>query len=219
MRRTPSVLASRAQLLSLGRKPHILAVPLGTYLLEDVPFVPFEKRPYDVSYAGSTVNRSQEAHRRIPTKKARSRQELAVALHQLIVTHPRVRVGLHVIESFHDASADTLPYSELVMGSRITLCPRGGSLETYRFFEALRCGSVPVTERLPDAPYYTRAPAVQVRSWSKLPAVVDRLLVDPDALRSRHDAVRSWWAERCSPLAVAQQLLAALHMSRDQANG
>ncbi len=211
-RRAPSLFASWRRSLKSPRRPLIVDMPLGTYLLDDVPFVPFDERPLDVSYAGSRVNSSKEASRRIPTQKMRSRRELETVLEALATVRPELRLGVHVIDGFHHAPAHGTTYSRLLMDSRITLCPRGGSLETYRFFEALRCGSVPVTERLPHRDFYTNAPGVRVGHWSELPAVLDRLLSDPDGLRSTHEAVLSWWTQRCSPAAVASRLLAALEV-------
>ncbi len=209
-RRAPSLLASGLRAMWRAQWPRVLDVPLGTYLLEEVPLIPFDDRSYDISYGGSRVNSSKEADRRIPSQKMRSRRELETVLESLAMSRPDLRLGVQIIEAFHDAPAHGSTYSRLLVDSRMALCPRGGSLETYRFFEALRCGAVPVTERLPPRDFYTNAPVVRVDNWAQLPTVLDRLLSDPDRLRSMHEAVLSWWSERCSPAAVASRLLAAL---------
>ncbi len=209
-RRLPSLTASAIRTISRGKRPVIIDVPLGTYLLEKVPFIPFDKRRFDVSYAGSRLNKAGEADRRVPTRKARSRQHMESVLRSLAADRPEWRVASHIIGTFQDAPANAHLYSQMLMDSRVVLCPRGGSLETYRFFEALRCGSIPVTERLPTRYFYTGAPALSVERWSDLPGLLDALLGDADRLEAMHQAALAWWETRCSPDAVAVRLLAAL---------
>lgn len=209
-RRAPSLFRSHLRTARRGRKPATIDVPLGTYLLDDVPFVPFDERKFEVSYAGSRINRQKEAGRRVPTQKMRSRRELEDVLDRLAGSRPDLQLGVHIIDTFQDAVSHSDAYSQLLMNSQITLCPRGGSLETYRFFEAVRCGCVPVSEALPDRRYYTGAPGIRVHRWSELPEVVDRLLADGDGLRVAHEQVLRWWEDRCSPSATARSLIAAL---------
>ena len=101
-------------------------------------------------------------------------------------------------------------YLDELVQSRIVLCPRGSSLDTHRFFEALRFGCVPVYEVLPRRPYYRDSPAVRCADWSRLPDVIDRLLADPVALRKRHEAALRWYDEHVAPPAVAQSVAAAI---------
>lgn len=209
-RRSPSLSRSGLRTVRRGRRPLVVDVPLGTYLLEDVPFVAFEDRPLDVSYLGSRFNRPKEARRRVPTQKMRSRRELEETIQWLRTCRPDIRLGTNVIRSFGEASGHRSVYSRMMMDSRIALCPRGGSLETYRFFEAVSVGCVPVTEKLPSRDFYTGSPAVQVGCWSELPALLESLLEDSAGLHARHQAALRWWAERCSPAAVAGRLLLAL---------
>jgi hypothetical protein len=210
LRRAPGIFASSCRTLRKGFRPRLIDVPLGTYLLRKVPFVPFEKRAFDVSYSGSRVTRADHAHRRVPTQKMRARRAVEAAVNRLATERPDCRVRTHIIDTFHDAPAHSAVYSQLLMDSRIVLCPRGGSLETYRFFEALCSGAVPVTERLPDRDYYGRAPGVRVRSWRNLTETVDVLLSDGEELRAQHEASLQWWAEKCHPEAVARRLIDAL---------
>ncbi|MDQ4142420.1 MAG: hypothetical protein M3198_01540 [Actinomycetota bacterium] len=224
-RRLPAMVRSGMRTVVSGKRPAVVDVPLGTYLLEDLPFVRFEERRFDVSYAGSRLNKPEEAYRRVPTRKARSRHDLEALLRSVAADRREWRVGTHIINTFQEAPAHSTLYSALLMDSRVVLCPRGGSLETYRFFEALRSGSIPVTERLPPRDFYTGSPALSVRRWSELPALLDEVLADRARLEARHRAALAWWESRCSPEAVARRLLAALgevgaeNRSLDQADG
>ena len=209
-RRAPSFVRSQLRTVRRRYEPMVIDVPLGLYLLEDVPFQAFDDRKYDVSYAGSRTNRARETKRRVPTQKLRSRRELESVLSALAASPRDFELAVRLIGTFQDAASHSTAYSQLLMDSRVTLCPRGGSLETYRFFEALRCGCVPISEQLPDREYYSQAPGIRVRSWLELPKVLDTLLSDSDALRAAHQEVMQWWADRCSPNAIARRLLGAL---------
>ena len=48
-KRARSLLASAVRTLRRGSGPRVIDLPLGTYLLHDVPFVPFDARSFDVS--------------------------------------------------------------------------------------------------------------------------------------------------------------------------
>ncbi|MFN2607329.1 MAG: glycosyltransferase [Acidimicrobiales bacterium] len=214
-RRLPSLAQSALHTAWSGRRPNVIDLPLGTYLLRDEQFVPFSERPFDVSYVGSRTNRPGQSERLLPTRKMRSRLDLEQSIAALRLVRPQTRLVFRAIESFREARVHSATFSRALMQSRIALCPRGGSLETYRFFEALRSGTIPVCERLPERSFYSGSPAVTVRDWSDLPAVVDRLLADPIGLEARHRAVLAWWEQRCSPAAVARQLAVALSVDRE----
>jgi hypothetical protein len=53
-------------------------------------------------------------------------------------------------------------YTEIMADTRIALAPRGSSVETYRFFEAMRQGCVVICDRLPPHWFYAGCPAVQI---------------------------------------------------------
>jgi len=44
----------------------------------------------------------------------------------------------------HAADEDVAPYAEVLARSRFTLCPPGSATSSYRIFEAMRAGSIPV---------------------------------------------------------------------------
>lgn len=92
------------------------------------------------------------------------------------------------------------------MDAKVCLAPRGGSVETYRYFEALRYGCVVITEPLPPTWFYRGSPAVVVKRWRQLPAVLASLLDDPAGLAQRHRASLAWWRDRCSEDALAAYL-------------
>jgi hypothetical protein len=208
--RAPSLAASGWRRLGRRDQQPVLDIPLGTYLLQDLPLVPFEERTYDLAFLGSEVNWATDLDRRLLSQKTRARRSLLAAAKRLAARRPDLHMALGTIATFHDAHGHVDSYSATLNQSRIALCPRGSSLETYRFFEALRCGCVPVTEALPRRDYYDGAPRRELRSWDDLPVVVEELLADGDELVAMHRAALDWWSRQCAPNVVARRIVAAL---------
>ena len=65
---------------------------------------------------------------------------------------------------------DTDEYFELLNNSKLCLCPQGAhSPETFRLFEALSVGTIPIVDKLPKLWYYENCPFLNVdRSWYTL---------------------------------------------------
>jgi hypothetical protein len=190
-----------------ARMAPIHPIPLGYYNQTDVPFVPFAERPTAVHFAGTLGYEERGAlslRRWLRRPHPVARRTMLDALRAWAQRRPEHAVvaretGSFLAHTTQDASA----YSRELMDTRIVLAPRGGSVETYRFFEALRAGCVVVTEPQPPTWFYRGSPAVVVRDWRTLPGVLDELLGDPRGLQQRHEASLAWWRDRCSEPALA----------------
>lgn len=210
--RLPAAGRSMLRTVVRRRRASFVEIPLGTYLLSDVPFVPFDGRAYDISFAGSMRTDGQERRRILP-RKTRSRNEMIRRLEALKSERPDLRVALNLFKVFGEARSHEEGYSELMMQTRLALCPRGGYLETYRLFEAAASGCIPITETLPRREYYEGCPAVRVRSWLRLDELVTDLLADRAALQRLHETTLEWWRNQCSPRATARRIASALARS------
>jgi len=199
-------LALHDRVRARGRRgAEIHRLPLGTFNQVDLPMVDILERPVAVAFAGSVgAPRGRAPSRRLPPAKTTSRRAMLAGLEAFRARRPEARVALQVTSAFGAPEAgDPIAYSRSLMDARICLVPRGGSVETFRFFEALRAGCVVVCEPLPRAWFYDGSPAVALGDWRRLPDVLERLLDDPAELRRRHEAGLAWWRERCSVPAVA----------------
>lgn len=193
---------------------NVHAVPLGWYKQVEVPWVDFDDRPYDASFVGSLVHDlalgnvvKRSVKRALGNPKLRSRRELLQAARELESDQPSLQLRLEVSGSFHDVGQDAAQaYSELMMASKISLTPRGTSMETFRFFEALRVGTVPLAEPLPPLWFYEGSPFPVVRSWSALPALIHDVLDDEVRAQALHAASLDWWRSRCAPPVVAERI-------------
>ena len=199
---------------SAVRADNVHAVPLGWYKQVEVPWVDFEDRPYDASFVGSVVHDlalgnvlKRNVKRALGNPKMMSRRALLRTARDLQAERPSLRLRLEVTGSFHDVGEDAAQaYSALMMSSKISLTPRGTSMETFRFFEAVRVGTVPLAEPLPSHWFYQGAPFPVIHSWTKLPALLDQLLCSEDHQQHLHAESLEWWQSRCSPAAVAERL-------------
>jgi len=217
----------RAQFHSEAIRP-IHAIPLGYGNQIDLPVRPIRERSVDVFFAGSVEHGQAppwSVARWVQSPKTVARQAMLDSLLILERTRPQLNVMHSTPTSFAwnalhygtDAGTDVLDangYSARMMDTKICLVPRGTSLETFRYFEALRYGCIPVTELLPSRWFYDGAPGFSVDDWSELPALVDRLLADPILLEQTHHEALAWWMDVCSPEAVGRFMAERIREAR-----
>lgn len=185
----------------------VIHIPLGYYNQLEIPLKPFADRATSVFFAGSLERRlvrSRGSLRRwVRSPKPVARQQMLDALAMFQRRHPNEPVHVRLTPTFSATTrTDAEAYSYDLMDAQICLVPRGGSVETYRFFEALRYGCVVVCESLPPTPFYAGSPAVVLDRWSDLPRTLERLLGDPAGLHLHHERALAWWHEHCSEAAV-----------------
>ncbi len=175
-----------------GFYANLFPLPLGCSAdIPDVPLVPFEARNIDVFFSGQ-----EHVEQRRPFFAHLEGLERRCSGATILVRRT-ARFG----EGYSGAE-----YARLMMDSRIALCPPGLSVETFRWYEAMRAGCVVISSRQPDHGLYRGSPAVQVDNWRHLPRLVARLLADPDRLRRLHEETLVWWRTRYAEAAVARYI-------------
>lgn len=95
-------------------------------------------------------------------------------------------------------------YSKLLSQTKIALCPSGYvSTESFRIFEAARCGCVLIVDDIPtNLWYYDGFPGIVVKDWSDL-SVIETLLADTNMLEDISNKTTRWYEQCISPKAVA----------------
>ena len=198
--------------------PKIYTIPLGYYNQLDTLQKQINERTYDVFFAGSVLNYtyipgSLKAFLAslLTPPKIQSRQKMISCLRQFQDKFLNFKVELSLTTGFYlMTEADIQTYAERLMNSKICLIPRGTSFETYRFFEAIRFGCIPVVEALPPHWFYDNSLGVQVKSWNNLAETLEELLNDSDLLQSRHQDALWWWQNKCSEIALGQYIISKL---------
>src|SRR5215218_2221812 len=137
---------------------------------------------------------------------------MVTVLNKIKEEHPDLKVKSFITSGFGTASGlDATSYSQEMMKTKICLVPRGASLETFRFFEALRYGCIVITEALPSRWFYDGSPAVQVHDWSDLEKILKRLIQDEDLMQRKHYESLEWWRTKCSEGAVGAYIARKLN--------
>ncbi|HCK93553.1 MAG TPA: hypothetical protein DHW71_11220 [Gammaproteobacteria bacterium] len=179
-------------------------IPLGFYANEPVEYIPFSQREKIMSFAGSVQHRVAKV--KVPSPKEQARNRMVSALTALAENHPELPVHYRKTSNYKSSIASTESYTQELMNSKFCLVPRGANLETFRFYEAIRCGCIPIMEVIPTTPFYKGAPIIQLNDWSELETKVLELLAKPEYLEALHQDVLAWWDAVCSEKKVAQQI-------------
>lgn len=188
--------------------PGVIDIPLGCLVDPPAEVKPVEARSIDLAFLGSIeVGRALTS---VTSLKEAGRRRLVQQLKAMSRSGTR-SIHLSTTGSYFESQGRHRSYADTLADTRIVPCPRGNSLETYRLFEALAFGCIPVlADPLPDRYYYRGAPFVRIDRWSRLPATVDRLLGDRAGLEARQREGLEWWHRQCSPPAVADRMLSVL---------
>ena len=201
--------------LSTVKNVFIYDIPLGYFNQLNLPIKPIEDRLFDVSFTGSIEQKLHSVWSWkywLKSSKVIARKKMMSAIDCIRKKAPDIKFDL-TINSHFGASrvADARTYSEKMMDTKICLVPRGSSLETYRFYEAMRYGCIVVTEGLPSRWFYDDSPVIRINDWSKLPGILDELVNDLDLIKKKHQESLHWWKTKCSEVAVAEYITQKLN--------
>ena len=191
-----------------------MVMPMGYARQTDLPVKPFESRRYLVGFLGSVENKPYprfSLKRLVGTPKQTARIRMVESLRKLAATAPD-SVFCGTTASFAESTAKGAGdrYSEIMADTKICAAPRGSSVETYRFFEAMRQGCIVICNRLPPHWFYVGCPAIQIDDWRNLEAEVNALSADPRRLSDLHRETLAWWRTKLSEPAVASVIARCL---------
>ena len=103
---------------------------------------------------------------------------------------------------------DPEEYVEILGDSKLSLCPQGAnSLETFRFFESMMMGAIPVVERLPKLWYYENAPHFNVK-WRDIDSNLSKILnfIQTPQIRNTLYQIGRYCNETMNPKKLAEHL-------------
>ena len=176
----------------------IYEIPLGYYTNEDISYIPFENRKNDIFFAGSIQHITQKKLS-IKRPKELARDRMSQALRSLQENHPDIHVQTSITAGFGESIVNNnQAYAQNMMGAKIALIPRGANLETFRFYEAIRYGCIPVGENFPRSWFYDDAPIIRLDDWSDISKEIPTFLNDPDKCSEMHEKVLQWWKKMCA---------------------
>lgn len=98
-------------------------------------------------------------------------------------------------------------YQEILLDSIFCPCPKGNSIETFRLYEVLESGAIPVVH-MDDGytakhfpPMYFKSPMVFVNSWTEAVDSMLEMMKDPASLDARQAQLREWYSSMMSGVA------------------
>lgn len=91
-------------------------------------------------------------------------------------------------------------YLSILSDSMFVPCPMGNvNLESFRLYEALDCGAIPIVEKRPFLDYFSQLfgphPLPSVLNWKEAPALIRSLCADPMRLQNKQTEIREWWQQ------------------------
>jgi hypothetical protein len=183
---------------------NVFPVPLGYHQQVVVPFRPFQERTLDVFFAGGRGEpfRVGSPHTWLPRPRTVARGLMFRAIDSISERDPSL--VCYTTAGARAVSLGPQIYSEHLMNTKISLCPRGNFPETFRLFESARAGCAIVSEPLPPAWYFEGCPAQIVSDWSDAPNLIVSLLSSPDLLQLLHERTVAWWDKVVGERALAR---------------
>ncbi|WP_210519747.1 glycosyltransferase family protein [Hymenobacter terricola] len=98
-------------------------------------------------------------------------------------------------------------YANYIKNSKIVLTPHGSVVEEcFRHYEAMKCGCVIISERLPENHFFSGSPIIQIDDWKEADKIIKELLENPDRMQELHIAALQWWKDVMSESAVADYM-------------
>lgn len=183
-------------------------LPIGYYVADYVPPKPIAERTFDLFFAGSVQHKKG---RRVWGPKEFARARMIDALRSLKRQEPALNIQETLTEGFAQSVTHLNSlYVQSLANAKFCPIPRGANLETYRYYEVLRHGAIPVGEVFPELPYYKGAPLLHLNRWCDLQTLIPALLKDRDRMQDMQREVLDWWTQKCSEEATAQHILSKL---------
>lgn len=186
----------------------VFEIPIGCNAYAETAFVPFAERDVDAYFCGSISHlRGQSAESVLARLRPKSLERLQMkqALDDISRSFPEIKVDHAYTGSFEESVASSqADYLEGMMNAKFCLAPRGGVPHTYRFFEAVRFGTIPIGETFPDS--FEGAPFVRLRNWKDLPNVLEEMLREREGLNAMHEEALQWWNDHIAETVIAAEI-------------
>jgi GR25 family glycosyltransferase involved in LPS biosynthesis len=151
----------------------VLTIPLGYHWKNVLPIIPLDKRKYIVSFHGTNW---------------KSRSEELEPLQKISPSNIKFYSDWNHPQQLNEHS-----YLELLMNTIFVPCPRGNNIETFRFYEALECGCIPVFTELPEVLRDSGLPFLKAETWTKVVEAIAHLNKNPDILFEYHKNLMNAW--------------------------
>lgn len=175
----------------LQGQPGLYALPLGcTSFFEGNSDIPFQKREHNFSFVGQL-----DPYRRMDFYHALKRM------------NSEWEGLVHLYEGWNNGVGGE-EYSRIMSNTKVALVPWGSaSLDTFRFYEAARCGCVVLCAPQNTYEFLEGSPHIEINSWDKIDRYLDEILSDPVEAAAIGQSTYDFWKNNLSAEASAQYII------------
>lgn len=145
---------------------NVHGIPLPVVSDSSMNQIPIEQRTVDVGFIGQINPRPA-----------------FIAEMQHVLTSPQNFVADFVTYHGFKNGLSSEDYANRLKNCKISLCPKGVSVETFRYTESLKNGCLIVSEQQPDAWYYDSTPAIVTKDWRLLKSLLNKLPLPVERLK------------------------------------
>jgi GR25 family glycosyltransferase involved in LPS biosynthesis len=157
----------------LRGNPKVFFLPLGPHWIPSTPIPAVSHRQYTWSFLGTNWNGRSDS----------------MELLKEIQPHNYI-----LFKEWNDPrKIGEEEYIKEMLNTKFIPCPRGNNLETFRFYESLECGCIPVFVELPEVLCDMDLPFIQTNTWAEVVDLIRELEADKDALESYRTSIQLWW--------------------------
>jgi hypothetical protein len=91
-------------------------------------------------------------------------------------------------------------YISLLLSSKFVVCPRGQNQESYRFYEAITCGCIPLfltdeKDSIWLQQFEGSIPFITIQSWEHAAALMQHLTSNPPVMEQYRKAILHTWSQ------------------------
>jgi len=86
-------------------------------------------------------------------------------------------------------------YLALLQDTMFVPCPRGNNVETYRFYEALENGCIPVFTELPDVLQNSGIPFIACSTWGEVKELIEMFIATPKQMVEYQKSIWTAWTQ------------------------
>ena len=169
---------------SVVMSDRVTAIPLCELEGIENQNIPILERKYDWSWMGQF-----DPYRRVDFKMAIDSMKQNKELKNRVLWY----------EGWNNGEP-TESYCDTINQTKIMPIPRGSaSLESFRFFEAMKCGCVPVCVNQPNVDFYRVAPYFSINSWAHIEEFIQSAVKQEEEVKFLSEQAKLWYKHFCSP--------------------
>jgi GR25 family glycosyltransferase involved in LPS biosynthesis len=97
-------------------------------------------------------------------------------------------------------------YMILLHNTFFVPCPGGNNIETYRFYEALECGCIPVFIEIPKVLLDAKIPFLNTCTWEEVKIMIEYFIKNPEAMKEYRKSILLAWSnyKECIKISLKQ---------------